>query len=169
MDIIKKQKLEIHDDILAPGDTLTIKFKGKNPFTAMKIVPGLIKYGMKISSKDMYEHEVRWDITADPRDFYGKWMGKRADDNWTKSFIRAIVQGVQDSKTKEGNVTVQLKGWILTTYNYANFIQRWFWWIYNRSFYYKQRRMYIDGNKDTMIDIKTSIQKALGIAPEGTI
>src|SRR3989338_6835411 len=159
--------IEIIDDILAPSDTLKFKFKGKNPFTAMAITPGLIKETMKISAKDLFEHDIRWDVSGEPRDFYGKWMGKRKDDRWTVSFIRVLIQGKQDSKTKEGNAEIQIKGTIKTEYNYANFIHKWFWWVYNRSFYYKQRRMYIDSNKDDMLTIKRKLQIALGIEPEG--
>ena len=122
---------------------------------------------MKISSKDLFEHDVRWDVSSDPRDFYGKWMGKRKDDRWTTSFIRVLVQGKQDSKTKEGNVDIQIKGTIKTKYQYSHFIQKWFWWTFNRSFYYKQRRMVLDANKDDMLLIKRKFQIALGIEPEG--
>ncbi len=160
-------ELNITDDILAPSDTLILKFKGKNPFLAVNITPGLIKDLMKISSKDLFEHHVKWDVTSDPRDFYGKWMGKRKDDRWTTSFIRVLIQGQQSSKEKEGWCTIQLKGFMRTKYEYSNFVQKWFWWVFNRSFYHKQRRMYLDANKDTMLDIKRSLQNALGNAPEG--
>ena len=157
--------VQLIDDILAPRDTILVKFQGRNPFLPVSMSPGLLRNIMKISSKDIMETDVRWDATGEMRNFYGKWMGKRTEDRWTATWIRIVIQGDQHAKEKTGSVTIEIKGTIRTNFKDENFVQRAFWWLYNRSFYYKQRRMYTEMAKDNMFDIRDAFQKALGIAP----
>jgi hypothetical protein len=156
-------KIRFIDDILAPIDTMKMHYEGKNPFRIFDMVRGLLRDIMKISSKDILETDVRWDIFADPRDFYGMWMGKRNEDRWTQTQIRIIIQGQMEMKTRMGWADIRFKGTVNTEYEYTNFIQRAFWWSYNRFFYYNQRRMYLDYAKDNIFDIKKQMQIALGI------
>jgi hypothetical protein len=149
--------LSIIDDLMAPSDTAKITFKGANPFTVVAMIPDLIKNTMKISAKDLLETDVRWDATGENNDFYGVWMGKRTEDRWSKTIIRVIIQGVQNSKDKTGNFTMQIKGTLETKYEYSNFFSKQFWWFYNYQFYYNQRRKYLDNGKDDMLDMKEKI------------
>lgn len=126
----------------------------------------MIKEVMRITGKDVWETDIRWDITSDPRPFYGFWMGKRKEDVWTNTRIRIIAQGEQSSKEKIGWIKIIVKGQVTTKYSYSNFIQKSFWWFYNYMFYYKQRRRYIDYAKDNIFIIKDRIQRALGIYKE---
>ncbi len=155
-------KIEIIDDILAPSEMIRIKFKGKNPFAVCTLFPGLFKDVMRISGVDLRENDIRWDITADPREFYGMWQGKRKEDRWTTSFIRVVAQGAQSSKDKTGWLDLQLKGYVRTKYEYSNFLQKSFWWFFNYMFYYKQRRNYIDFSKDNIYRLKEIIERTLG-------
>ncbi|MBI2173418.1 MAG: hypothetical protein HYT73_04420 [Candidatus Aenigmarchaeota archaeon] len=159
--------INIVDDILAPADTIKLHYEGKNTFRVFDMVRGLLRDVMKISSKDILETDARWDVFADPRAFYGMWMGKRKEDQWTMTYIRIIMQGEMDMKTRLGWLDVRLKGTVETKYQWTNFIQRGFWWTYNRTFYYKQRRMYLEFAKDNVYTIRRKMQQALGIAPPG--
>jgi hypothetical protein len=158
-------KLNLFDDILAPRDTILVKFQGKNPYVAATIVQSVLKEIMKIPGKDILETDVRWDAAGETRAFYGKWMGKKQEDNWTKTWIRIVIQGEQHATERTGWCNIELKGTIRTTYEYNNFIQRMFWWFYNKSFYYKQRRMYAEDAKDTLFEMRDKFQSVLGIAP----
>lgn len=155
--------VQLIDDILAPRDTILVKFQGKNPFLPVNMSPGLLRNVMKISSKDIMETDIRWDATGENRSFYGKWMGKRGEDRWTVTWIRIVLQGEQHAKEKTGWVNIEIKGTIRTNFDYTNFVQRVFWWLYNRAFYYKQRRMYAEMAKDNIFEIRDAFQKALGI------
>jgi len=159
-------RIDIIEDILAPHDTIKVKYTGKNPFSVVPPLLRTLRYVMKLSGKDVRETDIRWDITSDPREFYGMWLGKKKNDRWTNTFIRVIAQGAQSSTDKNGWIEIQLKGYIETIYEYSTFIQKSFWWFYNYMFYYKQRRMYFERAKDDIMILKERFQRQLGIAPE---
>src|SRR3990167_7835123 len=98
--------LNIIDDILAPSDRLKVKFKGANPTAILGMAPGMIKNIMKIPGKDLLETDIRWDATDGS--FYGVWMGKRTEDQWSRTHIRVIAQGVQN-KDGTGWFTAEMK------------------------------------------------------------
>ncbi|MBI4174627.1 MAG: hypothetical protein HY517_03205 [Candidatus Aenigmarchaeota archaeon] len=156
-------KLKIIDDLIAPSDRVKIRFTGQNPSAIMGMVPDMIKNVMKIPGKDLLETDIRWDITDGS--FYGVWMGKRTDDLWTRTFIRVIVQGIQN-KEGFGDFSAEIKGTLETGYNFANFIQRSYWWFYNYGFYYKQRRGYLENGKDDIMDMKSFLLAKFKIAQE---
>jgi hypothetical protein len=159
-------KIVVADDILAPSDTLKIRFTGKNPFNSTVVIPSMLRYILKVSAKDILETDIRWDVMAAPKkDFYGRWLGKRAEDAWTKTMIRVLIQGQQDSTDKTGWCKIELKGTINTVFEYTNFLQRALWWIYNYTFYYKQRRKYVEEGKDLIFQMKEYLQRTLGITP----
>lgn len=155
--------LKIIDDLMAPSDRAKIKYTGQNPAAIMGMVPDMIKTLMKIPGKDLLETDVRWDITDGS--FYGVWMGKRTEDQWSKTHIRVIAQGVQN-KDGTGWFTVEIKGTLDTAYTFANFIQRSFWWFYNYSFYYKQRRGYLENGKDDITEMKDFLLNKFKISQE---
>ncbi len=160
------EELKIKDDLMAPHETIKINYRGPNPAGVMSLIPDLIKNTMKISSKDLLETDLRWDNSSENNTFYGMWMGKRTEDRWTKTFIRLVLQGTQNSKDKMGDFTLQLKGYIETKYGYSNFFQRGFWYIYNYKFYYAQRRKYIDSGKDDILEMKSTILSKFRIDQE---
>lgn len=159
-------KISVIDDILAPSDKIIIRYKGANPFAAFAMFPRVIRDMMKVTGKDTFETDVRWDSSEDPRGFYGMWYCKRREDRWTTTIIRAIVQGTMGLKEKQGTLYVELKGTVTTSYEFSSFIQRSFWWFYNRSFYYKQRRRYIDYAKDDIFRIRDRVLRTLQIERE---
>jgi len=160
-------KLTMSDEIQAPAEVTILRYSGKNPFSVMGLVPRLYKDVMKITAVDIREHEVKWDVTSDPADFYGYWQGKRSEDRWTMTYILIVVQGAQSRKDKTGWAEIRFKGTITTRYTYNNFIQKSFWWFYNLLFYYKQRRRYIDYAQDNIFQMKEILQRNLGILREG--
>ena len=155
--------LKIIDDLMAPTDRAKIKYTGSNPGAVLGIVPDMIKNIMKIPGKDLLETDIRWDVTDGS--FYGVWMGKRTEDQWSKTHIRVICQGVQN-KDDTGWFTAEIKGTLDTGYTFSNFIQRSFWWFYNYGFYFKQRRGYLENGKDDIIEMKDFLLGKFKIAQE---
>lgn len=158
--------VELVDDILAPSDTLKIRYEGKNPFKAVPAVIPILKKVLKITTKDTLSTDIRWDVSSDPRGFYGRWRGKRTEDRWTKTIVRVIVQGEQTSKERKGWVRIELKGWVETKFDFSNFVERAFWFTYNRLFYYKHRRKYVDDAKSDMYDLREEFTDLLGVSRE---
>ncbi len=159
-------KVRMVDDITVPSEMTRVNFQGKNPFVVCNMFPTLLRDVMKISSKDIFETDIRWDITSDPRPFFGVWMGKRKEDMWTSTRIRILAQGEQSSREKTGWIRVMIKGTVATEYTYTNFIQKSFWWFYNYMFYYKQRRRYLEWAKDNIMKMKEKVMLALEIMKE---
>ncbi|MFC2143631.1 hypothetical protein ACFLQN_04505 [Candidatus Aenigmatarchaeota archaeon] len=157
-------ELKIVDEVPSPSGILEIKYKGTNTFKAMAVAPKVLRAVMKIPGKDLFEFDVRWDTSVDPREFYGVWMGKRTEDRWTATKIKIFIQGNQGVKDKFGYVRIELRGHLETNYKFSNFIQRSFWWFYNYGFYYGQRRRYLDFARDNMQELKENFQQVLGIA-----
>ncbi|MBI5347144.1 MAG: hypothetical protein HZB66_00895 [Candidatus Aenigmarchaeota archaeon] len=161
----KPTVLEFEDTANAPAEWITINYKGKNPVLVYTVVPRAIVDILKISSANLFEDHIKWDFTGDNKMFYGIWRGRDNNDRWTDTWVRVVIQGVMEPD-KTGWVTVYIKATIKTKYTYANFIQRNLWWIFNRWFYYKARRAYLDLAKDRAYMIRDEIRAALGILPE---
>lgn len=159
-------ELTVEDDIAQPSDTLKIKFKGKNPFSVCEKFMDTLRDVMKVSSKDIVETDIRWDITGEPRTFYGMWAGRRKDDRWTTTTLRLIAQGSQSSKDMTGDISINVKGTIRTRYEYTNFIQKSFWWFFNFMFYYAARRRYFDFARDNLYEVREKILRQLQIFRE---
>ena len=154
--------IKVEDDILLPLESLRVNYKGSNPFNACKAFPTILKDIMKVSSSSIGETELKWDTTGPSADFYGKWIARRSEDRWTKTFIRIIAQGDQ-SKDYKGSIKIIIKGTVATEYEFSNFIQKSFWWFFNLGFYYNQRRKYLEYARENVEDIKISIQKVLNV------
>ena len=96
-----------------------------------------------MSSAGISETDFRWDNTGDPISFYFTWWVQR---NYGKSLLRIDIK-VQGSKGKTknvGNFTMELKGEIVTSFDYSTSLTKSLWWIYNYVFYGRRRRNYID-------------------------
>ncbi|MBI5398760.1 hypothetical protein HZB03_04820 [Candidatus Woesearchaeota archaeon] len=159
-------EIHIYDDILTPSEKLEISYAGKNPFLPMTATPSIIKEVLKNQSKDIHEFDVRWDGAGENRDFFGRWKTRRKEDQWTAVNIFITVTGTIKAADKTGNVKIAIKGYLETRYSFSNFIQKSFWWFYNYSFYFKQRRMYLEFAKDNMHDLKFKFQELMGISPD---
>ena len=90
-------------------------------------------------------------------------------DKWSTINLKFTALGHQSGKDSTGDLNLEIEGTLDTEYTYSNFIQRGIWWSFNRMFYYKQRRMYIDEGADIATKIKEEVQRKLDILPEGQI
>ena len=171
--MFKFQKIEneikIQDDLLAPSSKYVVKFKGHKPFEVINMLPRLVKNILHISSKDFWEEDIRWDITEEPREFFALLRSRKRFDKWSKVELKFTIRGHQSSKDGFGDIEVEIEGTLDTKYLYSNFLQRGLWWSFNRMFYHKQRRMYMDEGQDFCKKIKIETQRKLGILPEGQI
>ena len=157
--------MTIVDEVLVPEEEMNISFNGKNPFLIATIILPLMREVLKVSSTNLFEEDIRWDILGENKTFYGVWRGEEPHDQWTKCVFRVYAQGGQN-KDKEGWVDVRLKGWLRTRFNWGNQLTRSWWWLYNYMFYWKQRRMYMDYDMDIALKIKEEILAAYNILRE---
>lgn len=159
-----KKSIKIIDTILAPREYILIKYKGKEPFTSVRIAIRVLRKVMKIPGSKVYEDHIKWDITGDPVfEFYGIWRGTRDEDRWTSTWIKIIIQGAYNKNDRMGWCNIWIKGHIETSYNYSNAFHRMFWLLFDYIFYYKQRRAYLEYAKQNILDIRDEFKSALGI------
>jgi len=156
-------KLLIIDDILAPEESIVINYKGDNPIQVVHKISGWLKSVFMVETKDVYERQFKISKLGDVRDFFNLWHVEKSKDKWSKIFCKVVIDGKQSWSTKKGSVRIEITAWLQTSYNYSNFIQRSFWLLYNRIFYYKMRRKYIQEGRTLVETLKDEIYKALKI------
>ncbi len=155
--------ISIVDDLLYPRDKIEIKFSGENVASICNLIRPILERVLQVEAKDTYERILKWDSTSNPRSFYNEWTTNKEEDKWTVYSFKIIIKGNQDINTKKGNVSIEIYSWLRTSYEYSNFIQRFLWILYNRIFYYKRRREYIERGKWLTFQLRDEIMKALNI------
>lgn len=158
-------KIVFREDILAPSTVLRVEYKGKEPFWICTAATKLIRDALKLTSKDMREDDIRWDLTGETREFYGIWRGKRGEDKWSSTWVKVTAHGFIN-KERMGNVKIKIEGWLATKFSYANPLAHWMWMLLNYTFYWRQRRTYVDHSKDDIMLIREQILRAYGILKE---
>jgi hypothetical protein len=155
--------ISIVDDLLYPRDKIEIKFSGENVASICNLIRPILESVLQVEAKDTYERLLKWDSTSNPRSFYNEWTTNKEEDKWTVYSFKIIIKGSQDINTRKGNVTIEIYSWLKTSYEYSNFIQRFLWILYNRVFYYKRRREYMERGKWLTFQLRDEIMKALNI------
>ena len=158
-------EIKFIDEVLAPTEEFTISYKGRNPFLIMTVILPLLREILKVSSTNLFEDDVRWDSFAEPKTFYGMWRGYMPGDRWTRTLIRVFAQGTKD-KENYGDVTIRIRGYLITKFEYNYSISKAWWLLYNYSFYWRQRRAYLDYARDMIHKLKEEIQAAYNILRE---
>lgn len=157
-------KLEIKTDILAPAHKKVLNFTGQNPSRFLKIIPDLMKVVFRLSGSKFYEDRIKWDKTTENREFYAEWRGKDDKDNRTSVWAKIKMQGSQNEKDKNGNITIEIMGEMSTTFDYSNFIDKGLYLAYSRLFYSEQRRKYVLEAKKRLETIENELKKELETA-----
>ncbi len=155
--------IEIVDDILAPEESIVISYKGDNPIQICFKISDWLKKIFLVESKDIYERKFKISKLSDVRDFYNMWHVEKDKDKWSTIYCKVTITGKQSWKTKKGSIRIEITAWLRTSYEYSNFIQRAFWLIFNRIFYYKKRRGYVQEGRMLVEALKDEIYNTLKI------
>lgn len=162
----------LEDDCLTPDRQIRFDYKGPNPFRIYAVIGGLLRAIFDVRGKDVWEREFRWDNTSDPRDFFFRFIVNKTYDMWSRIYSEVIVQGKQPSDpTKEGEVTIFLRGKLQTKVPETTIIQRStiyksLRWIYFRTLYNDVRRNLLEECRIKILDLARALQRTLGVAPE---
>jgi hypothetical protein len=160
-----KGDISFREDILAPSSVLRVDYAGKDPFWICTAAMKMLRDTFKLSTKDLREDDIRWDVTGEMREFYGIWRSKRKEDQWTSTWAKITAHGFI-SKEHTGNVKIKLEGWLETKFSYSNPFAHWMWRLFNYLFYWRQRRTYLDFSKDDIMNMREQIMRAYGILKE---
>lgn len=141
--------ISIVDDVLAPLRKVVLNYEGEDPYFPLrdKIKP-LIRKHLEVGPTWAWEMKHKWD----QRDgsFYDVWRGEKSEDKWSTVVVFIKLRG-EENKERYGKLKIEIVGVLNTKYEYSNALQKMLWLLYNRYFYYKQRRFYIEQAKHKYI------------------
>ncbi|MCD6557510.1 MAG: hypothetical protein J7K31_00555 [Candidatus Aenigmarchaeota archaeon] len=158
-----EKKMCIQDFVLAPDEKILLIFKGKDPYKMVETMKLNIKNIYQVPGKDIKTLNFKWDNTGEVREFFVKWIISPKKDKWTKAYVPFIIQGTVNAKTGLGDFTFIMFPWITTIYTYTNALQKALWWFYNRYFYYKQRRAYIEEERKLAFQFRDAVLEQMGM------
>jgi len=156
-------ELRQRTEVLAPHFLKIIRYTGDNPTKVLKMMPGLIRGIFKVTSTNFFEDRFKWDNVVENNAFFDTWRGKYTEDERTTLWVDVKVQGIQNEKTKEGNVTIWLRAYLITKIPYSNFLHKVIQKIYSKYFYSDQRRMYNEKARRNLDILEKEIRAQLGM------
>ena len=150
-------------EVLVPQAEFKADYTAHNPAKLLGVMLELMKGNWRIPSAAVYTDKIKWDVTGKQTEFYGEWRAREKKDARSTVWNRVIVQGKQDPKTKEGQVTVRVKPKLYTTIKYSTPIDEALRFIYLNTFYKEQLRKYLRIGKKRINDFDDVIRLTLGI------
>jgi len=138
----KMKKFEVVDDCFAPNKSQSLIYKGPNAATIASKLTGSFQPFFRIASAGWGEPDFRWDTSGEPIGFYMKWYVERGFSAFSKMVIHIVVQGDENSQTKQGKFTLEFTPTIVHQFP-SNWLTRGLYWIYDYLFYGNQRQQYI--------------------------
>lgn len=140
--------ISINDDVLAPLRKVVLNYQGNEPYIQGNTIKTMIRKHLEIGPTWAWEMKHKWD----QRDgsFYDVWRGEKSEDKWSTVIVFVKLTG-EENKERYGKLKIEIVGVLNTKYEYSNAIQKMLWLLYNRYFYYKQRRFYIEQAKHKYI------------------
>jgi hypothetical protein len=156
-------ELKQRNDVLAPHYVKVIKYNGENTSKVLKTIPALIKSTFKVTSTNFYEDQFKWDNVTEVNDFFAAWRGKYGYDTRTNLWVDVKVQGVQNEKTKKGNLTIWIRGYLITKFAYKYEFMKYFLRMYSYYFYSGQRIKYNEESRRNLDKFEKELRVQLGI------
>ncbi|OGI12428.1 hypothetical protein A3K64_04235 [Candidatus Micrarchaeota archaeon RBG_16_36_9] len=150
-------------DVFAPHYVKTLRYEGDHPSRTLKLIPALIKSNFRITSTNFYEDEIKWDVSAEPIDFFGEWRGRSGIDARTAMWVKVKVVGKQNSKDKQGHVTIYIHPYMKTTIPLKG-INGLIAPFYAHFFYKRQIKKFIEKRLLYFQRFEDDIKKELGIS-----
>ncbi len=156
------KKLKLTDEVLAPSWSIKISYSGPTPSAAIDIIKEIAKRRFRVSSKFWFEDKFLFVDIGDNYELHAVWSAKNKFDRYSKYNFKLQFDMNEGKKTKSGSFTLAVKPTIETSFSYRNFLQRAFYKIFMRMFYYEQRRKYMEEMKQWVQDFKNDLLDAFG-------
>ncbi len=157
------KRLSMIDEVLEPNQSIVIKYDGPNPSAAIDIIKTIAKRRFKISSKFWFEEGFVFVDIGPKYELFAHWEAKNKLDRYTRYSFRLLFHMHEDKKTKKGDFKLNIRPTIETSFAYRNILQRIFYKIFMRMFYYEQRRKYKEELKKWAEDYKEDLLDAFGV------
>lgn len=136
------KELFFSDDAMAPKDVISLIYQGPNPYQVVGTADKYLRQVMEIKGPKVHEWRHDWNMVSGS--FLYIIEGIRTMDRWTRSHVKLIITGKQDPKTKQGKATVLVHSKLVTRFVYYNPIQKALYLAMSYSFYFRQRKKYME-------------------------
>lgn len=150
-------------DVFSPHYVKTLRFEGDHPSRTLKLLPFLMRMTFRITSTNFYEDDIKWDVSAEPVEFFGEWRGVSGIDERTKFWIKTKVIGKQNSEDKKGYATIYIHPYMKTKIPYSSTLDKFLAPIYSRLFYRGQIKRYIERKLYFCQKFEDDLKKELGL------
>lgn len=159
------------DEIPAPREFIQIEYKGPNPLRVYHELNQLFRMVWEVKGTQLNEPDFRWDTTADPRPFFIQVFIEKGMDKFTSYRVDVKMQGTQPTDpSKDGSLRIEIHGWIETKFDLDNRIVPInkallpiLWLPYNKFFYQKVRRRYIEWHRRRIDRLADTIRELLKV------
>lgn len=159
----------LEDDVFVPRGKVEVKYKGPDPFSFYKkLNSSYFQKRLEIGGTDFWERDFRWDITTDPRKFYVRIFLHKGFDKNTEVIYEITFQGEQPTDPKkDGKLTITFSGKLKSSFPMKTSFQQTFFykailWLYNRLFYFRVRRKYLELAQRKMYEIINEVREWAG-------
>lgn len=156
---------QLVEDVFAPEYLKTIILTVQNPAKMFKTIRDQLIDIFRRTGPDFYEDVIKWDVSAEPTDFYGTWRIRDPKDARTTMWGIITVHGKQSPKDRSGTITIWLRGNLVTKIPYTTPIDKAIAWLYVWLFYAERRRRYLAKAKEHFDTLENEIRKMYGVVP----
>jgi len=153
-------------DVLSPTEKKVLNFTFNHPSRLLSAIPNYVKDVMKVDSADFFEDKIAWDKSSEDVSFFAQWRAKRGEDKYTNFWVTIVLQGKQNSKTKDGSVTIVILPTIKTELPSETTLQYIVSRLYYNMFYRKQLEYYLNAAKRDVEEIENAIKRLVGFLKE---
>lgn len=151
------------EDVFVPEYLKTITITVPNPARLINEIPKMMVEIFRKTGPDLYEDIIKWDVSDDPIDFYGTWRIRDVKDARSTMWGTVIIHGKQNKKDKNGNVTIWLRGSLITKIPYTTPIDKTIAWVYTKFFYAERRRAYLAKAKEHFDRLENELRATFGL------
>ena len=155
--------LTLVTDVFSPHYVKTLRYEGDHPSRTLKLLPYLMKITFRVTSTNFYEDEIKWDVSAEPTEFFGEWRGVSRLDSRTSFWVKVKAIGKQSPKDKKGYVTIYIHPYMKTKIP-LNILNRMILPFYARLFYKGQMKKYIERRLIFLQRFEDDVKRELGIS-----
>jgi len=146
-------------DMLAPQSEIVREFYVHHPSKALKEIPDILKETWKLKGSKVFEDKIKWDIAADPIDFFGQWRGRDVKDSYTTIWIKIRCLGKMAVQSKVGHITVWIEGFMETKLPYKNIMDEAWKYMYLKLIYEQQLKDYLVEGKAKVLALDNKIRE----------
>lgn len=154
-------RIEIVDDCMPYRKTINLKYAGPDSYKISKAIWEDIKPFFQVSTSGVSFHQLNWDDSSDPIEFFLRWWMKKRYSRFTYIWLKMKCVGTKKKADGSGTFSVSIRSFNTTSYStwLPGPIAKFFWAIYSYLFYNKARQNMLKVCQDTTMAYKDHVMK----------